>query len=379
MREYIKKFESASAANNYPITDIPFTTTITTNPAQNLVCNQENKKIAVDGQGIVSIVDARPSTITIHYEWGSLEGRWQHEIVPESNIEPSLQQDKVVNAPYILTEEDFEVYETTCHHYSSEDGMQEYPYEIYDENDELETTASFDGIDGHLYFGDDPNCTEYTISQNVTIYINIIEWCIAKDTPITLSDRTTKMIQDITYDDKLLVWDFDNAQYSSAKPLWIKEAQKTKTYWLCKLENGTEIKLVGSNGKSHRLFNYTDQVFEYPQDCVGKDIYTENGISKLVSCDCISEEVEYYNIITEYHMNLFANTILTSCRYNNIYDIEDMKFIKDDRNIVDFDEYKDDIPYEYYTGMRLGEQTIPVSDNIKYVKKLLFAKKKHVE
>ena len=57
-----------------------------------LTCNEENKKIAVDGQGNASIVDAGKQ-ITIHYEWGELIGRWDREIVPERDIEPSLQQD----------------------------------------------------------------------------------------------------------------------------------------------------------------------------------------------------------------------------------------------------------------------------------------------
>ena len=75
---------------------------------------------------------------------------------------------------------------------------------------------------------------------------------------------------------------------------------------------------------------------------------------------------------------MFANNILTSCRYNNIYDIKDMKFVKDDRNTVDFAEYNNAIPYEYYVGMRLSEQTIPVNNSIKYIKNLL-AVKKHVD
>jgi hypothetical protein len=38
--------------------------------------------------------------------------------------------------------------------------------------------------------------------------------------------------------------------------------------------------------------------------------------------------VDYYNVITDYHINLFANGILTSCRLNNIYPIKNMKFVK---------------------------------------------------
>lgn len=196
------------------------------------------------------------------------------------------------------------------------------------------------------------------------------ETCMAIDTVISLSSGITKLIQDITYDDELLVWDFDNGQFTSAKPLWIKKQEISSRYYLCKLSDGTEIKLVGTLGKSHRLFNYTDQIFEYPQNCIGKEIFTENGIVTLLSCELINESIEYYNIITNYHINLFANGILTSCRYNNIYQIDHMKFIKDERENVSYSEYTG-IPEKYYIGMRLGEQTIPIEETKKYIRKLI--------
>ena len=199
-------------------------------------------------------------------------------------------------------------------------------------------------------------------------YVRIkISECLAKDTPITLANKSTKLIQDITYNDELLVWDFDNAEYSTAKPLWIKKMETTNEYWLCKFSNGSELKMVGPY--AHRVFNYTDQIFAYPQDCVGKEIYTEDGLTTLVSCELVNESIEFYNIITDYHMNLFANHILTSCRYNNIYPIENMKFVKNDRELVSFETYN--VPEKYYIGMRLGEQSIDIKETIKYVDRLI--------
>lgn len=61
--KYTKKFESATSADNYVINDVPFVTLIDTNRAQILLCNQENKKIVVDGQGNASIVDSKPIVI----------------------------------------------------------------------------------------------------------------------------------------------------------------------------------------------------------------------------------------------------------------------------------------------------------------------------
>ena len=93
-------------------------------------------------------------------------------------------------------------------------------------------------------------------------------------------------------------------------------------------------------------------------------INEKNNTSKEI----INEEVEFYNIITNRHMNLFANTILTSCRYNNIYPIENMKFVKDARSIVPLESYN--VSETYYNGLRLGEQLIPIENTNKYVANL---------
>ena len=89
---------------------------------------------------------------------------------------------------------------------------------------------------------------------------------------------------------------------------------------------------------------------------IGTTTFNVNGEEvKLISKEVITEPVEYYNLISYYHMNVFAEGILTSCRFNNLYEIKDMKFIKDERQLVGRDEYKE-IPDEYYYGLRLAEQ-----------------------
>ena len=75
-------------------------------------------------------------------------------------------------------------------------------------------------------------------------------------------------------------------------------------------------------------------------------------------------------------MNLFANNILTSCRYNNIYNINNMKYIKDNRELIPYESYimnhktNELIPYKYYDGLRLYEQSININDTIEYIKRL---------
>ena len=49
----------------------------------------------------------------------------------------------------------------------------------------------------------------------------------------------------------------------------------------------------------------------------------------LLTQELIHENVDYYNITTDKHFNLFANGILTSCRCSNLYKIENMKYVGD--------------------------------------------------
>ena len=147
-----------------------------------------------------------------------------------------------------------------------------------------------------------------------------------------LADRTEKAVEDIEYSDELLVWDFDKGCFSSAKPLWIKKVQVSKEYNLVKFDNGVELKTVAD----HRIFNVDSQKFTYTMNeedtPIGTTTFMSDGTtSKLIERKVVKEEVNYYNIITDYHMNLFANGILTSLRLNNLYEIKDMKFVKDNR------------------------------------------------
>ena len=224
------------------------------------------------------------------------------------------------------------------------------------------------------------NCLFIAVDTNGNYDIDTISFqgggpCFLKDTLVTLSNHSTKPVQDITYNDKLLVWNFDEGKYDTAKPLWIKKEQIETYYYKVMLSNGDVFKCTGPQG--HRMFNVTKQSFEYPMNCVNDDIYTIDGIVTVLSCEKIEETIEYYNIITDYHINCFADGILTSCRYNNLYPIEDMRFVKDDRiNRVPkwklYEQFRDyPVLGRYIEGLRLYEQiNIPLEKTIKYCERL---------
>lgn len=158
--------------------------------------------------------------------------------------------------------------------------------------------------------------------------------CMIEGTQITLADGTTKAIEDITYDDELLVWNFYAGRFDTAKPSWIKVAEVAPRYNLVKFSNGSEVGFVGAGGEKgyHRIFNKEAGAFTY----TGNFKETPNGTTTfaqygtfptVVSQEVIEKEVKFYNVITENHYNLFANGILTSCKLSNKYRIEDMKYV----------------------------------------------------
>ena len=188
---------------------------------------------------------------------------------------------------------------------------------------------------------------------------NLYISCYLTGTTITLADGTYKSVESLTYDDEILVWDFDNGHFASSKALWITKPQIAYHYYLLKFSDGTELKLTGSDDRCHRLLNIENCEFTYGSHFnVGQHTFKDDETTPyLVSIERIEEEVEFYNVATHYHMNCFANGILSSCGYNNIYPIKNMKFVKDNRDIVPFETYIN-IPREFYDSLRLGEQDL---------------------
>lgn len=222
-----------------------------------------------------------------------------------------------------------------------------------------------------------------TGSSNATINLDgrslfVTEWyvpCLIAGTKILLADGTQKNIEDITYDDSLVVWDFCNGKMSTSKPIWIsKQTHKASFHYKAGFESGRELKMTGKFG--HRGFSKTKETFEYLPNCVNDIIATSDGEDRLVECQKVDEEVDFYNIITEDHFNLYANKVLTSCRLNNYrkFNIADMKFAKPARKYHNRNDFKG-ISDSWIDGLHLCEQPMVKRKLIEYVNNLMELKK----
>ncbi len=196
------------------------------------------------------------------------------------------------------------------------------------------------------------------ISSNTTITLTYKSWmCLTSETDILVYDEkkkkyVTKKIKDITYNDLVACWDFDNGKLTYAKPVWISKSYKAEKVTRVTYSDGTVLDVCGN----HSLLSVEDGAFvhEVSKYKLGTTNYKANGeFVTITKIETINKTVQTNSIITNYHMNCFANGVLTSVPYNNLYPIKDMKFVKDDRKLRKFEEY--DVPREFYDGFRLGE------------------------
>lgn len=169
--------------------------------------------------------------------------------------------------------------------------------------------------------------------------------CFVEGTLITMSDGSQKKVEDIEYGDEVLCYDFEKGEQTTSYIDWMIPKQTATEYWKVTLSDGTVLKLVGSKAgpnknKSHRLYNVTKQLFVYPQDFEEDDLtLKENGdLVKVISCEKIFETVNFYNISSKDHINVYAENVLTSNRLNNRFEIKNNKFT--DKKLMTDEEIK---------------------------------------
>ena len=204
---------------------------------------------------------------------------------------------------------------------------------------------------------DDSN---YVTFSGIGTYQYEIFGCFASDTEVTVWDDKKKRLvkkkaKDIKYTDKLLVWNFDEGRFDFASPLWIQKDKVAEKYTRINLSDGSHFDVI----REHSVFDVDKQDFRAVvsnvESCgmkIGSKVFKEDGTTAtIVSKMLICQEIEYTNIFTKYHMNLFTNGILTSTYFNNFYKIKDMKFVKENRATTDM-ALLDGVDKEWLDGMR---------------------------
>lgn len=181
----------------------------------------------------------------------------------------------------------------------------------------MDSTTSYIGLSSSSY---DSTTYKALEGQLTDFWANLaaVGTCITQGTLITLADGTQKPIEDLTYKDLLLVWNFDTGTYDYQYPLTIMKGYKMLQKYRITLEDNTYIDICGR----HDIYDPVDHTFRtYGEGAIislGDNTYhvlqylskNQYAFRKVTSIEIIQEEVQSYGIITGGTITAFANNIM---------------------------------------------------------------------
>ena len=211
--------------------------------------------------------------------------------------------------------------------------------------------------------------------------------CFTPDTLITLADGTQKRIDELTYNDQILVWNFNTGKYDVRYPSAIINHGES-LYRVVSLEfsDGTIVRIIDQHG-----FFDTDQnkfVFiseENVQNYLGHR-FTKLGEERCESVELVaytvSEEITYaYSVLTYECENSFAAGMLSITPFpgvdneafygclvigeNMTYDQDAIQELIEKHGLYTFEELEAyGVSYEQYKGANLGFLKVIVGEGI---------------
>ena len=190
--------------------------------------------------------------------------------------------------------------------------------------------------------------------------------CLIEGTKVLLANKKEKNIEDISYDDLLLVWNYETGTVTKEYPIWIEKGKTTNQYIKITFSDKSEIKVYG-----HHAFFEADQkkFINYQTDLkLGTKVKKINSKNQLktvtvTKIEEIKETVNYYFVASTRYYNIIANNFITTDGYTaitNLYEFDDNIKWSDNREIKELDyQYLEDVlPYYLYKGFRTGELAV---------------------
>ena len=242
----------------------------------------------------------------------------------------------------------------------------------------------------------------FTVTDSaVTIKASSSSGCVETGSLITLADGTQKRIEDVTYNDMLLVWDFFKGEYA-AVPASVIVFHGNDYYDVVTLifSDGTEVRTIGA----HDFFDVAANEFvsirkENVASFVGHEfIKTDgNGYSTvtLVDYTIVNKYTGSYSILTAYHNNFIVENMLSLtpllaidverfCEYFEVgegmkYDEEKMQADIEKYGLYTYEDFADYLTYEQYLALNAPYYKVLVEQGYVTFEDLLKAISLYVE
>ena len=219
-------------------------------------------------------------------------------------------------------------------------------------------------------------------ASNVTIEARSSGSCVTADTLVTLADGTQKRIDQVTFADQLLVWDFDKGEYTAIGSSIIENhGYDNNTIIKLTFEDGTAIRVVNVHGFFDADLNkWVDINAENAQSFVGHSFTQVDGDSyktvKLVSAEVTTEYVEAWSILSANHYNcilegLFSVTPPATLQLA-FYEIgEGMKYDAEAKQadiekygLYTYEEFAHLLTYEQFDALNVPEIKVAVGKGL---------------
>ncbi len=191
--------------------------------------------------------------------------------------------------------------------------------------------------------------------------------CVTPDTPVTLADGSQKRIDQVTYEDQLLVWDFFNGEYTVVPSAIIFDhGYDNRRVLNLNFENGITVKVITNHGFYHAQsdsFVFIDE--ENVESYIGSDFVRMSGDSydtvKLIGYSVTEEYTGAYSIQTALHNNFMVEGMfsITEPEFDGWFDYfvigEGMKYDEEKMQadiekygLYTYEEFAEYVTYEQF-------------------------------
>ena len=210
-------------------------------------------------------------------------------------------------------------------------------------------------------------------ASNVTIEASSSGGCVTPDTLVTLADGTQKRIDEVTYNDQLLVWNHFTGKYDVAPAAIIfNHGYDNNTIIKLSFSDGTTVKVANL----HQFYDIdlnryvsidADSVAQY----VGHSFAKQSGDGfTTVTLDSYEISVEYeaaYGIISAFHYNIIVEGMISTDFMLEDYDLfnyfelgEGMTFDEaqmqadiEKYGLYTYEDFADYLTYEQFVGFNV--------------------------
>lgn len=221
-------------------------------------------------------------------------------------------------------------------------------------------------------------------ASNVKIEASSYGSCVTADTLVTLADGTQKRIDEVTYNDELLAWDFFEGEYAIVPPAIIYDHGWGNSRIIkLNFDDGTEVKVTNV----HQFFDvtlneYVDITAESVESYIGHEFVkqAEDGFKtvKLIEYDIYNEYVKAYGINSAVHYNIFVEGMLSmdfdpayrplfsyfEFGDNLMYDAEKMQADIEKYGLYTYDDFDEYITYEQYEAFNAKYMKVSVGKGL---------------